>query len=104
MQEFNDQLVEENENLTIIDYIKLANDKIHHIEIDFIDDFMNLVNKEGFIIPHDMLLKYEVLSDTTNSAHVMRLLNQYEFEVETDYIIKKEEAIEYQDVLGSSSL
>ena len=104
MQEFNNQLVEETESLTIIDYIKLASKKVYKfIEIDFVHDFMNLVDKEGFVIPHDMLLKY-VLSDTTNAARVMRLVHQYEFEAETDYTIKKEEATEYQDVLGSSSL
>ena len=55
MQEFNNQLVEDNESLTIIEYIKLANEKIHHIEIDFIDDFMNLVNKDECCIHHNVV-------------------------------------------------
>jgi len=76
MQEFNNQLVEKNDTLTIIDYIKSANEKIHHIEIDFIDDFMNLVNKDECCIPYNTLLKYGVLTNIETSGTVKRVLDQ----------------------------
>ena len=49
MQEFNIELVEKNENLIIIDYTKLANEKVYNIEMEFMDDFVELVNKDDFL-------------------------------------------------------
>ena len=62
IQAYNQKLVNGNEVITIIEYVKKLNDTFYHIDISFIDDFIELVNKEGFIIHHYMLFKYEVLS------------------------------------------
>ena len=72
---YNQKLVNEDEVITIIEYVKKLNDKFYHIDISFID-FIELVNKEGFIIHHSMLFKYEVLSKS-DSYNVLRMLESH---------------------------
>ena len=84
IQAYNQKLVNENEVITIIEYVKKLNDTFYHIDISFIDDFIELVNKEGFIISHEMLFKYNILSKS-DSSQVLRLLDNYNFEISIDY-------------------
>lgn len=60
MKEYNDTLIENKIELTIIEYIKDVNTKLCNIDISFIDDFMNLVDRDVCCIPHVMLYKYSV--------------------------------------------
>ena len=85
IEEFNKKLVDDKSQITIIDYVKKLNDLYFHIDINFIDDFTGLVDKEGFTISHEMLFKYNVLSETSDSYNVKRLLDQNELEVGVDY-------------------
>ena len=41
IQNFNQKLIDENVEITIIDYVKLLNYELYHIDILFIDDFIN---------------------------------------------------------------
>ena len=84
IQAYNQKLVNENDVITIIEYVKKLNDTFYHIDISFIDDFIELVNKEGFIISHEMLFKYNILSKS-DSSQVLRLLDNYNFEISIDY-------------------
>ena len=84
IQAYNKKLVNEIEVVTIIEYVKNLNDKFYHIDISFIDDFIELVDKEGFIINHDMLQKYQVLK-IKDTHDIKRLLEQYEFIEDQDY-------------------
>ena len=84
IQAYNQKLVNENEVITIIEYVKKLNDTFYHIDISFIDDFIELVDKEGFIISHEMLFKYNILSKS-DSSQVLRLLDNYNFEISIDY-------------------
>ena len=86
IKEFNDEIVKEGIEMTIIDYIKEINKRFYQIDIDFIDDFINMVGSSECCIPHDMLFKYGVLTDH-DSQDVKRLLNQYNFLEEKDYSI-----------------
>ena len=54
IQNFNQKLIDENVEINIVDYVKLLNYELYHIDISFIDDFINLVNKDEFCINHDM--------------------------------------------------
>ena len=63
IQTFNPKLVDENVEINIIDYVTLLNNESYHIDISFIDDFINLVDKDECCISHDMLYKYGVSSD-----------------------------------------
>ena len=47
IQEFNEQLVEDRRDITIVDYIKELNKKYFNMNIEFIDDFIDLVDKAG---------------------------------------------------------
>ena len=76
IEEFNKILVENGAEITIKEYIKEVNDKIYQIDIDFMDDFMELVNKDECCIHQDMLVKYGVLSKIETSATVKRLIDQ----------------------------
>ena len=85
IEKFNENLVETCNDMNIIQYVKEINNQFYYLEIDFIDDFLDLCNKDGFIINHEMLYKYGVLSENTDSSHVIRLLNQYDLEDGIDY-------------------
>ena len=84
IKEFNQELVNKNENIILYEYITRVNDLFYHIDIDFMVDFMGLVDKDDFIIQHDMLQKYGVLT-IKDSYCVKRLLDQYDFVDEKDY-------------------
>ena len=53
IQTFNQKLVDENVEINIIDYVKLLNNESYHIDISFIDDFINLVDKDECCIHHE---------------------------------------------------
>ena len=55
IQEFNKQLIDDEIELTIIDYVKKLNEQFYDIDISFIDEFIDLVDKDDFVIHHNML-------------------------------------------------
>ena len=85
IQEFNKQLISLDEKITIIDYTKKLNGKFYNIDINFIDEFINMVDKDDFIVHHNQLEKYEILKINNNTGHVKRLFEQHEFEEQQDY-------------------
>lgn len=90
IQEFNEKLAKENREITIIEYVKELNIEIFNIDINFLDDFINLVDKEGYTISHEMLFKYDVLVRSETSNNVFRVLQSNNFEEGIDYMLKKE--------------
>ena len=62
IQNFNQKLIDENVEINIIDYIKLLNNESYHIDISFINEFVDLVCKDECCVHHDMLYKYGVLT------------------------------------------
>ena len=46
---------------------------------------MDLVDKEGFVIHHEKMMKYGVLAKTSDSSQVLRILKSYDFEEGIDY-------------------
>ena len=61
IEEFNNYLVENQININIIEYVKKVNEIEFKINIDFIDDFIELVSKKECCIHHNMLEKYGIL-------------------------------------------
>ena len=49
IQKCNEDLISKNEEIIILDYVKKLNDKFYNIDISFIDDFIELVDKDGFV-------------------------------------------------------
>ena len=86
--DLNSSLVTEQPDITIIEYVKLLNTKALNIDISFIDDFIDLVDKEDFIIHHEMLFKYEIITKSETSHDVLRILERYNFEDTVDYLRK----------------
>ena len=87
ISQLNATLVNEQPDITVLDYVKLLNEKIFNIDISFVNDFIELVDKEDFIIHHQLLEKYGVIT-IKDTFYVKRLLEQYEFEEGKDYITK----------------
>ena len=85
IQQFNEFLVKENIDLTIVEYVVELNEKFYDIDITFINEFMELINKDDFIIHHTMLSKYGVLKVDDNIGHVTRLFEQYDFKEDVEY-------------------
>ena len=75
IKEFNEQLVENNIDIDIIDYVKNINEQFFKINISFIDDFIDLVDKDHCCIPHEFLKKYGVTQMTAGSSDVKKILN-----------------------------
>ena len=42
IQNFNQKLIDENVEITIIDYVKLLNYEVYHIDITFVNDLLLL--------------------------------------------------------------
>ena len=89
IKEFNEKLAQDKKEITIIEYVKELNDLFFNIDISFIDDFLAVVDKDEFTIPHDLLFKYEVLAKAETSNNVLRMLESYNFEDGVDYLLKK---------------
>ena len=89
ISQLNASLVNEQPDITVLDYVKLINEKIFNIDISFIDDFIDLIDKEGFIINHEMLFKYEILLKTS-STNVLNSLSSYEFVDGVDYQLSRQ--------------
>ena len=83
---FNQELLKNNSDINIIDYIKLVNDQFFKIDISFIDDFMNLIlKKDDFCIHHDMLIKYGIYKMSSGPNDIKKILEQQRFIEDDDY-------------------
>ena len=79
IQNFNQKFIDENVEINIVDFVKLLNHEIYHIDITFIDDLLLLIDKiDKFSIHHKLLYKYGVLSGY-NTNDVKTLLCQHGF-------------------------
>jgi hypothetical protein len=55
IKEYNTYLINNQVNINIIDYVKEVNKIKYKIDIDFIDEFIELVSKNECCISHNML-------------------------------------------------
>ena len=90
IQAYNQKLVNENEVITIIEYVKKLNDKFYHIDIPFIDDFIDLVNKEDCCINHEILAKYEITSLTSGSNDAKKIIERNDGVEGVDFEVRPE--------------
>jgi len=93
MDEYNKCLIDNKIKINLIDYVKDVNEKYHNIDISFIDDFMNYINVNDYVIHQSMLEKYGVLTifdknkSKNDSFKVKRLLIKYGFKEDIDYML-----------------
>jgi phage anti-repressor protein len=86
VEEYNSYLVDNQKQINIIDYAKEANKISYNIDISFIDEFIELVNKNECCIHHNMLQKYGIISSKSYTTDIKRLLNQYGMVEQHDFL------------------
>ena len=84
---YNNYLIEIQKQIDIIEYVKEVNKIEYNIDIDFIDEFIELVSKNECCIHHNLLQKYEISNLKGGSKDIKRLLEQNEFEENKDYLL-----------------
>ena len=87
--EYNEYLINNNIDYTLLEYLKDANEKFYKYDIDFMEDFMELVDKVDFCISHEYLNKYEVIK-SKNSNDIFQMLKSRGLKKEVDYIVREE--------------
>ena len=90
IQNFNQKIIDENVEITIIDYVKLLNYEVYHIDITFINDILLLIDKYECCISHDMLFKYGIQNEH-DTSHIKRLFEQYNFIENVHYTTNPED-------------
>ena len=83
IQNLNQKIIDENVEINIVDYVKLLNYDVYHIDISFLDDFINLVDKDECCVHHDMLYKYGVLTKRNSTHDILRNIENQKLENET---------------------
>jgi phage anti-repressor protein len=84
--EFNRNLVRQDSKYDIFKYINQINSMHKNpIDLSFMEELIQYVIIDDFILPHTLLITYKVLSDTNVSADTKRLLDQYDFVENEDY-------------------
>ena len=84
-QEYNQYLVNSNTEIPMIDYVDKLNDMFYNIDISFMVDFMDLVGKDECCIHYKMLIKYGILSKSSDAWNVKRIIEQYKLKSESDF-------------------
>ena len=91
INDYNTYLVENQLNINIIDYVKEIN-KLNitkkKIDILFIDEFIELVNKDECCIHHDMLQNYGISSLKGGTADIKKILKQNNFIENEDFELR----------------
>ena len=85
---FNNDLVESKRNINIIDYVKEINRLSYNIDIEFIDEFIQLVDKDECCIHHNLLQKYGIISLNKGSTDIKRILEQNNFIENEDFNLR----------------
>ena len=85
IQKYNEDLASSNTVITILEYAKKLNDKFYNIDISFIDDFLELVDKDDYCIHHEMLVKYGASQMSSGSNDIKKIMEQNFFVEDEDY-------------------
>ena len=88
VESFIQNLVLTKPSVNIIEFAKRLNKILKNVDISFIEEFIELVGRTDFCIPHELLYKYGVLTENT-TGHIKRLLEQNDFKELKDYQITK---------------
>jgi hypothetical protein len=88
IEEYNTYLIDNQININIIDYVKEVNKFEFKIDINFIDEFIELVSKNECCIHHDMIQKYGILTLKKGTTDIKNLINQNNFEENKDYNLR----------------
>ena len=70
IKEFNEKLVQDKKEITIIEYVKELNHLFFNIDISFIDDFIDLVDKDDCCFDAELLQKYNIYKFVAGSTDI----------------------------------
>ena len=87
IEEYNDYLIKNKIIVPILKYVKDVNEIKYNIDIDFIEELLELVIKDECCIHHNMLVKYGISTLKAGSKDVRRIIEQYEFINDQDYLL-----------------
>ena len=88
INKFNNDLIEQQYTINIIDYVKEVNNRYYQIDIKFIDEFIELVNKDDCCIHHNLLQKYGISKLKGGTADIKKILIQNKFEENKNYTLR----------------
>ena len=89
IKDFNQMLVDEKIDISIIDYVIEINDKFFNIDISFINDFMDLVDKDECCINHELLFQYGITQLTAGSIDVKKIIERNDGILGSDYMVSQ---------------
>ena len=87
INEYITYLIDNQNNINIIEFVKEINKLKYNIDISFIDEFIELVDKNECCIHYNMLQKYGILSNNNISANFKDLINRHNFIEKEDYLL-----------------
>ena len=79
VNEYINYLIDNQNNVNIINFVKEINKLKYNIDISFIDEFIELVSKDECCIEHNMLVKYNVISLNSTTGDIKKMLIQNNF-------------------------
>ena len=85
VNEYISYLIDNQNNVNIIEFVKEINKLKYNIDISFIDEFIELVSKDECCINNLMLEKYGILKLNKGTTRVKELLEQNDFIENEDY-------------------
>ena len=92
--EYNDYLIKNNKRLTIIEYVKDVNSMFNKLDINFMNEFMELVERDDMCISHEYLKKYEVVSaKNTSSNDILKMLGYRNLKEDIDFNLRQESQV-----------
>ena len=89
IQEFNHKLVEDKIDISIIEYVIELNEKFFNIDIHFIDDFMDLVDKDECCINYELLIKYGITSMIGGIGDIKKIIERNDGVEGTDFYLSQ---------------
>jgi len=88
IEEYNNYLIDNQIIIQIIDYVKEVNKLKFNMDIFFIDEFIDLVDKNECCIHHDMIQKYGVLKLNKGTTDIKNLISQNDFIENEDFRLR----------------
>jgi hypothetical protein len=88
IQDYNNLIINKDVKISIIDYVKEVNNRYYHVDIDFIDDFISLVDKDECCIHHSMLKTYGVSELSSGSDDVLKQIKKCKLVEGKGYLLR----------------
>lgn len=75
IEDYNTHLVNTQTLKYLVEYIEIINEKFLHHDLVFMKEFLDLVKRKDFCIPHEMLQTYGIVTNIDNSNNIKKCLD-----------------------------